>query len=141
MDLKDLCPENLLPHRDSMLLIDKILEVGDGTTVSKSVVSDQWPLFKDSSASPIIMIELTAQTAGINNSLHRLQKRGKQDGNMGWIAGVKTAVFHLDALPLGAALITRTRNSFSYEDFREVIGTVTFGKRIAGEITLQLVSA
>lgn len=124
-----------------MLLIERIVEVDESSTVSSAVVSDHWPLVSAGWASPIVMMELAAQTAGVNNGIHRLQTRGKEDGTMGWIAGVKSAVFHMNSLPVGATLITRTRNSFSFEDFREVTGTVTLDKTVAAEITLQLVSA
>ena len=133
--------KDLLPHRGRMLLIERILEVNESLTVSSAVVADHWPLVCAGSTSPIVMVELAAQTAGINNSLHRLQTRGEKDGTMGWIAGVKSAVFHMDSLPVGATLITRTQNSFSFENFREVTGTIILDKTVAAEITLQLVSA
>ncbi len=141
MNPKEISIKNLLPHRNRMLLIERIIEVTESETVSSAVVSDHWPLVSAGSASPIVMVELTAQTAGVNNSIHRLQTRGKEEGTMGWIAGVKSAVFHMDSLPVGATLITRTRNSFSFENFREVAGTVMLDKTVAAEITLQLVSA
>lgn len=141
MNPKEIPIKDLLPHRNRMLLIERIIEVTESETVSSAVVSDHWPLVFAGSASPIVMVELTAQTAGVNNSIHRLQTRGKEDGTMGWIAGVKSAVFHMDSLPVGATLITRTRNSFSFENFREVAGTVMLDKTVAAEITLQLVSA
>ena len=141
MNPKQIPIEDLLPHRNRMLLIKRIIEVNESTTVSSAVVSDHWPLVTAGSASPIVMVELTAQTAGINNSINRLQTRGKKDGTMGWIAGVKSAIFHMDSLPVGATLITRTQNSFAFENFREVTGTVTLDKTVAAEITLQLVSA
>ncbi|MFH1154723.1 MAG: hypothetical protein V1793_12990 [Pseudomonadota bacterium] len=133
--------EDLLPHRNKMLLIDEILDVDESATVSKSVVTGKWPLAGSGSVSPIVLIELAAQTAGINNSIKRIKDRGKQDGNMGWIVGIKSAVFYVDAIPMGATVITRTQNSFCYEDFREITGTVTVEGQVVGEITLQLVSA
>lgn len=141
MNPKKFSIEDLLPHRNRMLLIERILEVNESLSVSSAVVSDHWPLVFAGSVSPIVMVELAAQTAGVNNSINRLQTRGKEDGTMGWIAGVKSAVFHMDRLPVGATLITRTQNSFAFEDFREVTGTVTWDKTVAAEITLQLVSA
>jgi len=141
MTPKEIPIKDLLPHRDRMLLIEQILEVNESLTVSSAVVADHWPLVRAGSASPIVMVELAAQTAGINNSIHRLQTRGKENGTMGWIAGVKSAVFHMDSLPVGATLITRTQNDFSFENFREVTGTITLDKTVAAEITLQLVSA
>jgi predicted hotdog family 3-hydroxylacyl-ACP dehydratase len=133
--------KDLLPHRNRMLLVERILEANEALSVSSAVVADHWPLVCSGSASPIVMVELAAQTAGINNSINRLQTRGKEDGNMGWIAGVKSAVFHISSLPVGATLITRTQNKFAFEDFREVTATVTLNKIVAAEITLQLVSA
>ena len=141
MNPKEIPIKDLLPHRDRMLLIEQILEVNKSLTVSSAVVADHWPLVCAGSASPIVMVELAAQTAGINNSINRLQTRGKEDGTMGWIAGVKSAVFHMDSLPVGTTLITRTQNSFSFGDFREVTGTITLDNTVAAEITLQLMSA
>ncbi len=141
MNPKEFPIKDLLPHRNRMLLVEKILEVNESISVSSAVVGDHWPLVREGLASPIVMVELAAQTAGINNSIHRLQTRGKEDGTMGWIAGVKSAVFHMDSLPVGATLITRTQNSFSFESFREVTGTITLDKTVAAKITLQLVSA
>jgi predicted hotdog family 3-hydroxylacyl-ACP dehydratase len=133
--------ESILPHRNRMLLIEKVIKVDHNSTVSSAVVSDQWPLVTQGSASPIVMVELTAQTAGINNSILRRTTRGEEDGTMGWIAGIKSAMFHIDSLPVGATLITRTQNNFAFDNFREVKGTVTLDETVAGEITLQLVSA
>lgn len=141
MNSKKIPIEDLLPHRNRMLLIEHILEVDESATVSSAVVSNNWPLVCAGAASPIVMVELAAQTAGVNNSINRLRTRGKEDGTMGWIAGVKSVVFHMDSLAVGATLITRTQNSFAFEDFREVTGTVTLNNTIAAEVTLQLVSA
>ncbi|MCG8553444.1 MAG: hypothetical protein MI799_23815 [Desulfobacterales bacterium] len=141
MNPKDFPIKDLLPHRNRMLLVERILEANESISVSSAVVGDHWPLVREGSANPIVMVELAAQTAGINNSINRLKTRGKQDGNMGWIAGVKSAVFHMETLPVGATLITRTRNSFAFEDFREVTATITLNKTVAAEVTLQLVSA
>jgi predicted hotdog family 3-hydroxylacyl-ACP dehydratase len=141
MDLENITLEDLLPHRDGMLLLGEIVCADETTAVSRSEVTERWPLAADGRVCPTVMIEVVAQTAGINNGIKRLRDRGREDGNMGWIAGVKSADFHVRAIPVGSVLVTRTRNGFSYGDFREVTGTVSIDGVVAGEITLQLVSA
>ena len=41
MNRFDINIEDLLPHRDRMLLIDEILEVDDKTAVTRATVTDQ----------------------------------------------------------------------------------------------------
>ena len=68
--------EDLLPQRDRMLLIDEILEIDDKIAVTRATVTDQWPFFDGQAVVSLILIELVAQTAGINNSWVRIKKRG-----------------------------------------------------------------
>ncbi|RLC00730.1 MAG: hypothetical protein DRI57_31950, partial [Deltaproteobacteria bacterium] len=56
--------EELIPHRDRMKLIDRIIEVDDETALTESVVTREWPLYDGNSVNSIILIELAAQTAG-----------------------------------------------------------------------------
>ena len=48
--------EDLLPHRDRMLLVDEILEVDDKMAVTRATVSDQWPLFDGQDVAPLVLI-------------------------------------------------------------------------------------
>ena len=63
MNRFDIRIEDLLPHRDRMLLIDEILEVDDNTAVTRATVSNRWPFFNGNTVDSLILIELAAQTA------------------------------------------------------------------------------
>ncbi|MEN8752643.1 MAG: hypothetical protein AB1Z18_07690, partial [Desulfobacterales bacterium] len=67
MNSLDLNPENILPHRDRMLLVDSIIEVDDNGAVTRSVVTEKWPFFDGQNVRALVLIELVAQTAGIHN--------------------------------------------------------------------------
>jgi len=43
----DIDIEKLIPHRDRMKLIDEIIESDDEKAVTESLVTEKWPLFKE----------------------------------------------------------------------------------------------
>lgn len=130
--------EDLLPHRDDMLLIEEILEVDRQKAVTRSVVAQRWPLVAENGASSIISVELVAQTAGICNGWINRQKHGHSFSRRGWLVGVKKASFYAEIIPLHATVITTARNNYKFETFREVSGTVQTGSEVIARITLQL---
>ena len=130
--------EDLLPHRDRMKLIDEILELSEERAVTRSVVADNWPLFDGRFVDAVVLIELVAQTAGINNSWVCIQRVGPEVIHSGWIVGVKRASLYRGEIPIGANLITRSENRFSFEGFREVAGIIEMDDVVVGEITLQI---
>jgi predicted hotdog family 3-hydroxylacyl-ACP dehydratase len=131
----------LLPHRGRMLLIQEIVRVDRDTAVSRTVVSDRWPLADGAGASPLSIVELVAQTSGLSNGLDRLIKEGRGTETKGWLVGIKKAEFYTDLLPLGAVVETKTENSFKFEGFREVEGSVMIGDTLVGRVTLQVMRA
>lgn len=132
---------DLIPHRGRMLLIKDIVQVERDEAVSRSVVNDQWPLFDGYAVSPLLVIELVAQTSGLSNGLDRLLKEGHGTETKGWLVGIKRARLHVDELPLGAEVITRAKNSFKFEGFREIEGLSSIDDEVVGEVTLQVVRA
>ncbi|MBI5581987.1 MAG: hypothetical protein HY895_22755 [Deltaproteobacteria bacterium] len=138
MNPKDLRPENILPHRGRMLLIDEILGVDDAGAVTRSVVTESWPFFNGRDAHAIVLIELVAQTAGIHNGWIRDKLHGPAADKKGWIVGIRQARLAVNAVPLGTELIARAKNQMEYEGFRDIYGTVAMGTRIVAEIALQL---
>jgi predicted hotdog family 3-hydroxylacyl-ACP dehydratase len=132
---------DLIPHRGRMLLIHEIVRVDGDAAVSRSVVDDQWPLTGDGGASPLLIVELVAQTSGLSNGLERLRQEGQGTETKGWLVGIKKAVFYVDALALGAVVETRAENSFKFEGFREIEGSASIGGKVVGEVTLQVVRA
>jgi predicted hotdog family 3-hydroxylacyl-ACP dehydratase len=132
---------DLLPHRGRMLLIREIVQVDRNAAVSRTVVSDRWPLTGDSGASPLLIVELVAQTSGLSNGLDRLITEGQGTETKGWLVGIKKATFYVDALALGAVVETRAENRFKFEGFREIEGSASIDGRVVGQVTLQVVRA
>lgn len=138
MNRFDLKIEDLLPHRNRMLLIDEILEIDDKVAVTRSTVTDQWPFFDGQAVDSLILIELVAQTAGINNSWVRVKKRGQDSEKKGWLVGIKQSRFFVDSLSLNDLIITRAENQFEYESYRHISGIARIDDVIVGEVSLQL---
>lgn len=133
--------EALLPHRGRMLLIDEVVEIDGDRAVSRATPNDQWPLSDGSQASPLMIIELIAQTSGLSNGLECLTTEGREVEVKGWLVGVKKATFHVRSIPLDRAILTETRNVFKFEGFREIKGLCKSGDTILGEAVLQVVRA
>jgi predicted hotdog family 3-hydroxylacyl-ACP dehydratase len=139
MGLFDINIEDLLPHRDRMLLIDEILELDDKTAVTRATVTDQWPFFNGQSVDSLILIELVAQTAGINNSWVRVKKQGLKSEKKGWLVGIKQSRFFVDSISINDLIITRAENQFEFESYRYISGIARIGDVIVGDISLQLI--
>ena len=133
--------EELLPHRGRMLLVHEIVEGDETHAVTRSVISDSFPLRAEEGVEPLIMIELAAQTAGVCNGLDRIQSMGKESSTMGWLVGVKRASFFIDSIPVGRTVVTSSKNVHNYENLREVFSEVYLDGALIGEITLQLFKA
>ncbi len=139
MNRFDINIADLLPHRDRMLLIDEILELDDKAAVTRATVTDQWPFYDGNSVDSLILIELVAQTAGINNSWVRIKKYGLDSEKKGWLVGIKQSRFFVDTVSLHDLIITRAENQFEYESYRHILGIARIGDAIVGEISLQLI--
>jgi predicted hotdog family 3-hydroxylacyl-ACP dehydratase len=124
-----------------MLLIDEILVLDDRCAVTRSVVTDKWPLFDGRNANAIVLIELVAQTSGIHNGFIREKLEGDSSGTRGWIVGIRQARFLVDTLPVGTELVTRAENQMEFEGFRDIFGRVEMDERMVAEIALQLLRA
>jgi predicted hotdog family 3-hydroxylacyl-ACP dehydratase len=135
----DIKIEDLLPHRDRMLLIDEILEVDHDMAVTSATVTDRWPFFNDNGVDPLVLIEVVAQTAGINNGWVRIQKHGKDSKKKGWLVGIKQSRFFVDTLALNDRIITHVENQFKYEGYRQILGTARIGLEVVGEVALQVI--
>ncbi len=140
-EISNLCPEDLLPHRGNMLLIDDILEVDETHAVTSTVISASFPLLSGNGVEPLIMVELAAQTAGVCNGLSLVKTQGKKTSKMGWLVGIKRAQFFVDSIPLGSKIVTRSVNTHKYDNLREVSSVLHMNNRLIGELTLQLFKA
>jgi len=131
----------LLPHRGRMLLVERIESLDDAQATVVSVANENWPLFADGVVSPLVLVELVAQTAGVHDGLKLIEKNGSGSPSKGWLVGIKKATFHVDAILPGQAVTTTARNAFVFEDLREITGTANIDGTLAAEVTLQVVEA
>ncbi len=130
--------EDILPHRGDMLLIDDILEVDSKHAITASVIKKSCPLMDADGVQALIMVELAAQSAGVCNGLDRIKKQGIDSEKMGWLVGIKRAVFHVEKIPVGSKVITHSKNVHNYDKLREVSAVVYLDEKLIGEIILQL---
>jgi len=130
--------ENLIPHRNSMKLLDEIVEIDDNHCITSATVSPDWPLVEDGYASPIILIELAAQTAGVSFGWHEQRKGKKAKAGRGWLVGIKSAEFLKDKIPLQARIVTMVEERRSDEVYAEIAGTAKLGNETIAEMVLQV---
>lgn len=141
-DIDGFSLEDILPHRGAMLLIDNVISVEKGYAVTEAVVSKSYPMADSHGVSPLIMVELAAQTAGVCNGLSRIKNEGKDSSKKGWLVGVKRAQFFVeDSIAIGSRLVIRSENRHEFDMLREVFCVVHQDDALLGEITLQLIQA
>ena len=133
--------ESLLPHRKPMLLIDDIIRFDELSAVTRSVATEAWPLVDTNRISGLVLIELVAQTASVNNAWELIKQEGIEGDRRGWIVAVKRARLYVDTIAPGTEIVVATRNGFAFENFREVEGTAHIDDHLAAEITLQVMQA
>jgi predicted hotdog family 3-hydroxylacyl-ACP dehydratase len=131
----DINIEELIPHRPPMKLIDEVLEVDDEKAITASIVSENWPLYREGSVSPVVMIELVAQATGIATGWKRKRETGK--GIKGYLVGIKEASFYIDRIPAGTRLITNIENLYKHETYGVFSGTVKSGSKLLGKVEIQ----
>ncbi len=136
--MNDIRIENLIPHRNRMKLVEKIIHVDYDRAISEATVNGSWPLCKDSAVSPIILIELVAQTAGICIGWKERVDHNSEFGGKGWIVGVKHAVFHIDEIPVNTKIITLSEVDFTHHNYAVFSGSASVDSVSAGEVVLQV---
>jgi predicted hotdog family 3-hydroxylacyl-ACP dehydratase len=127
--------ESVIPHRDRIKMISEVLEMTDDTAVTAALVKPTWPLCNGATVNPIVLIEVIAQTAAVIDGIKR-KKQGKSGGK-GWLVGVKNAKFNITEIPVGTKLIARVRNSYSFDNYSVIEGTVYAGEENLALIVLQ----
>ena len=133
--------ETLVPHRGHMLIISEIISFDDQQATASAIVSESWPLTTPEGANALVLIELVAQTAAINNGWQIIQRQGPEKDHRGWIVGIKSAQLFVDSIAVGTTIIVESRNQFEYENFRVTHGVARIGNQIGAEVTLQLIQA
>lgn len=139
--LTDLTLEDLLPHRGGMMFVDEVLEVDRTRARTVCRVDRRWPMADDRGVPSLILVELAAQTAGVCNGWDRIQTKGLDSDQMGWLVGIKKAEFFIDYLPFGGRILATAENINSFENLREVACQQFLDGDLIGRITLQLFQA
>lgn len=133
--------EDLLPHRDDMLLINEVLEVDQEHALTVSFVEKFWPMADGNGVPSLILVELAAQTAGVCNAWQRIQKKGLDSDKMGWLVGIKKADFFIAYLPIGGRVLSLAKNIYSFDNLREITCQQHMDNTLIGSMTLQLFQA
>ncbi len=136
--LSGLTLEDLLPHRDNMLLIGKVLTVDRNKARTASRVSRSWPMGDKDGVYPLILVELAAQTAGVCNGWDRIQTLGLDSNQMGWLVGIKKADIDVDVLPYDTEVVVAAENTCVFDNLRETACAAYIEDQCVASITLQL---
>jgi predicted hotdog family 3-hydroxylacyl-ACP dehydratase len=133
--------EALVPHRRPMLLISEIIAFDDQSAATRSVVGRDWPLVGPDGVNALILIELVAQTAAINNGWELFKRDGPGTDRRGWIVGIKSARFRIAAIAPDTTIRVESVNQFAYDNFREIQGIAKIEGKPVAEVLLQLMQA
>ena len=134
--MQDIAIDDLIPHRGRMKLIGSIVQVSNDIAVTSAVVGDTWPLCDGASVSPIALIEVAAQTAGVLSCWKKGESRSAFIAGM--LTGIKSAEFFVDQVPLHAELITTATAMYSLEDYEAIEATVMLGEQCLCKVQLQI---
>ena len=130
-----------MPHREPMRLIKRVVDLGQDRAITECVVENEWPLREGNSVSPIVLIELVAQTAAAFLGWRKFKEKGDDCEGKGWLVGIRDAVFHCEKIELNSVLITDSREIFEYDHYHEIMGTITKNGKLLGKVTLQAIEA
>ena len=136
--MTDLTAENYLPHRGKMMLINTIVHVDSDSAVTESTANNRWPLFSGTGISPIIIVELAAQTAGIYIAWNKEKQKQRTGRERGWVVGISSASFFIDKIQQQSTLVTRITSKISMDTYMKLIARTFIKDDLAGEIGLQL---
>ena len=133
--MADLNIEDIIPHRDRMSLLGEIIDITPESAVTTATVERDWPLCDGQSVSPVILIEVVAQSAAAVEGWKR--KKAGKSGGKGWLVGIKSARFNVPAIAVGNKLVTSVDSAYSFDNYGVVEGTVKCGDEILAVIVLQ----
>jgi predicted hotdog family 3-hydroxylacyl-ACP dehydratase len=134
--MPDIAIDDLIPHRGRMKLIGSIVQVSNDAAITSTVVAETWPLCDGGAVSPISLIEVAAQTAGVLSSWKKGESRSAFIAGM--LTGIKSAQFFVDQVPLHAELTTTATTMYSLEDYEAIEATVVMGEKCLCKVQLQI---
>jgi predicted hotdog family 3-hydroxylacyl-ACP dehydratase len=129
--------EEMIPHRGTMKLVQEIVEVGGDRCVTASNVLPAWPTYENGSVSPIILIELVAQTAGVSIGWQEYHSN-RPSGNGGWLVGIRRADFYCDRIPENTRILVTIEENRREESYAVIKGRARIGQELIGDMELQV---
>lgn len=97
--------EQMLPHRDPFLFIRSVRNFLDDRIVCRGMVEKGHYLTRGEEAPLILGIEMGAQAAGVLAALqHRRAESTESPPRVGYLVGIRQALFHAKTLPVGCPL-------------------------------------
>ncbi len=130
--------EKYLPHRGNMLLIDDIVRVDEASAVTKATVKNSWPLFAKGHASPFVLIELVAQTAGIIEG--RMELTRNSGATKGFIVGIKNTEFFVGNIPENTIVTAFCEKGFEFDNYMQFNGGAEIDGEKAAQVVIQVIS-
>ncbi|MFW6052680.1 MAG: hypothetical protein ACOC8I_02090 [Desulfosalsimonas sp.] len=127
----------LIPHRDRMKLVDEILDITSEKAVTRTVVSEKWPLFRKGAVNPLILIEIVAQTAAIHAGWKKIGAIRGDDGH-GLLAGIKNAEFLVGFIPVHTVLATTIKPLYRVDNYTVLDGTVQAEDSVLCRVEIQV---
>lgn len=129
--------EQLIPHRGRMKLVQELIKTGDDRCMTVSVALPEWPLCADGAINPIVLIELVAQTAGVNIGLHEIHK-DNPSGKTGWLVGIKKAEFFRSEIPVHSKIYITVMERTRDDAYAEIVGMARIESELIAEMELQV---
>ena len=102
--------EDLLPHREPMLLVDAVEAADDQSVVCSTRLRPGMLLAGEDGVAAVFGLEMGAQAAAVHAALRRLGTSGPVGKpKHGYLVGIRTARFHDTVLPLSQQLRIEAR--------------------------------
>jgi predicted hotdog family 3-hydroxylacyl-ACP dehydratase len=101
--------ENLLPHRGPTRLLEAVEEILEDRLVCRARIPANNPFASEGSAPAFVGLEIAAQAAAAVEALARLKSEGAVSPRIGYLVGVRDAVFHAEVLPVDRPLRVSVR--------------------------------
>jgi 3-hydroxymyristoyl/3-hydroxydecanoyl-(acyl carrier protein) dehydratase len=129
--------DELVPHRGRMRLVGGIVEVSEGRCITRSRIDGSWPLCDGASSSPVVLVELVAQTASALMGWER--REIERMGGRGFLVGVRRATFAGGRIPVGADLIATVTTVLRRDNYATFEGRVESGGAMVASVEIQAI--